>query len=243
MNPTDKLEEYAVAFPFKIKNQEIKPEIIGGFLDPEKDKMPGTNKDGFSIRRSVALYNNSQSVSWTSLDARVIRLRDYNNKKVLISSLVNNFPKNWNRYEENEGKINFRYSFTNQKEKFNPTFTSQFGWDINTPPIIRRSWYRTEPTSQSYFNIDNPNLNLLTIIPSEKKDFFLLRIQNMNPYDNDSGNISSEFIKNSSASSVTYLGDEEKELKVSGDSVKVDLRPNEIATIKISLKESKTVTK
>ena len=195
LKPTDKLEEYAIAFPFKIENQEIRPEIIGGFIDPEKDKMPGTNKDGFSIRRSAALYNNDQSISWTSLDARVIRLRDNSNQKVLISSLVNNFPKNWNRYEENSGKIIFRYSFTNQKGKFDPIFTSQFGWEINTPPIIRKSWYRTEPTHQSYFNIDNPCLNLLTIIPSEKNNYFLLRVENMNPYKNAAGNIKSEFLK------------------------------------------------
>ena len=243
LKPTEKLEEYAVAFPFKIDNQEIRPEIIGGFIDPEKDKLPGTTKEGFSIRRSVALYNNNQSISWTSLDARVIRLRDHNNQKVLISSLVNNFPKNWNRYEENAGEIVFRYSFTNQKEKFNPTFTSRFGWEINTPLIVRKSWYRTEPIEQSYFKIDNPDLNLLTVIPSEKNDFFLLRVQNMNPYNDASGNISSEFIKNNTAMSVTYLGEETKKLKVNGDSVKVDLRPNEIATIKISLKENGTVSK
>ena len=243
LKPTDKLEEYAVAFPFKIDNLKIEPEIIGGFINPEKDKFPGTTKEGFSIRRSVALFNNNQSISWTSLDARVIRLRDINNQKVLISSLVNNFPKNWNRYEENSGKIVFRYSFTNQNEKFNPTFTSQFGWEINTPPISRRSWYRTEPTEQSYFKIDNQNLNLLTVIASADKDYFLMRIQNMNPYNNESGNISSEFMKNGSAASVNYLEDEEKKLKLNGDSVKVDLRPNEIATIKISLKKSETVAK
>jgi alpha-mannosidase len=137
----------------------------------------------------------------------------------------------------------FRYSFTNQNEKFNPTFTSQFGWEINTPPISRRSWYRTEPTEQSYFKIDNQNLNLLTVIASADKDYFLMRIQNMNPYNNESGNISSEFMKNGSAASVNYLEDEEKKLKLNGDSVKVDLRPNEIATIKISLKKSETVAK
>ena len=243
LKPTDKLEEYAIAFPFKIENQEIRPEIIGGFIDPEKDKMPGTNKDGFSIRRSAALYNNDQSISWTSLDARVIRLRENSNQKVLISSLVNNFPKNWNRYEENSGKIIFRYSFTNQKGKFDPIFTSQFGWEINTPPIIRKSWYRTEPKHQSYFNIDNPCLNLLTIIPSEKNNYFLLRVENMNPYKNAAGNISSEFLRNTTASLITYLGEEKKKLNVVEGAIKIDLRPNEIATIKISFNENETVTK
>ena len=89
--------------------------------------MPGTSKDGFSIRRTAALYNDVNSLSWSSLDARVVRLREFEGHKFLISDVVNNFPKNWNRYEENEGKITFRYSFTNQAGNFNPAFTSKCG--------------------------------------------------------------------------------------------------------------------
>ena len=243
LKPTEKLEEYGLAFPFEIKNQNLKFEIVGGFLDPDKDKMPGTSKDGFSIRRTAALYNDINTLSWSSLDARVVRLREFEGHKFLISDVVNNFPKNWNRYEENEGKITFRYSFTNQAGNFNPAFTSKFGWELNTPPVNRRSWYRTDPVSQNFLNIDNQNLILLTMIPSVKENSFMLRIANVNPYKEEEGIISSEFFKNGNASFITYLGDELKKADVKNDSIKIQLKPNEIATLKISIREKETVKK
>src|SRR5690606_306614 len=194
LDETDKLEEYAVAFPFNINVAAVYPEIIGGFINPEKEKLPGTTGDGFSIRQSAAISNDEQTISWTSLDARVIRLRkDENGKKLLISSIVNNFPVNWNRYEENDKVLLFRYSFTNQSGKFDPAFTSAFGWELNTPAVTAKSWYRSEPSEKSYLKIDNKNIVLLTIKPDEKNNW-QIRLMNSNPFEKQKAKIEAELI-------------------------------------------------
>ncbi|RPI68987.1 MAG: hypothetical protein EHM47_13875, partial [Ignavibacteriales bacterium] len=243
LEQTEKLEEYAVAFPFAVDDQKNLVEIIGGFINPEKEKLSGTDGDGFSIRRSIALFNNEHSISWTSVDARVIRLREIEDKGILISNVVNNFPLDWNRYEENKGKLNFRYSFTNQDGRFNSSFTSRFGWEVNTPAIVNKSWYRTEPTSKSFFQVDNENVIMLSLIPSVEENSFSIRLMNSNPSESIKAKISSEFLEGSDAFYTTYLGNKERPLMIDNNSTVVELNPNEISTIKIKIQDVDTVKK
>jgi alpha-mannosidase len=233
LEATEQLEEYAAAFPFDITDKKVFVEIIGGYLNPEKDKLPGTDGDGFSIRRGVALFNDEQTISWTSMDARVIRLRENENGgKVLISNIVNNFPEAWNRYEENDQKLLFRYSFTNQAGSFNPAFTSGFGWELNTPAIVSKSWYRSEPASKSYLEIDNENIILLSLFWNDEESF-MLRLMNSNPFETSEAKISSEFFNNLKAVHTNYLGNEVEPLTIEENSFSVTIGPNEIRTIKI----------
>jgi len=239
------IEDYGLAFPFAINDQNIKIEILGGFVDPEKDKLPGSSDDGFSIRRTAAIYNDEQTISLSSLDSRVFKLREDESGtgKVLIINPINNFPLDWNRHEKNEGKITFRFSFTSQPGKFSAPAVSRFGWELNTPSVVRKSWYRSEPSSESYLNIDNENIILNTILPSPGDNSFCLRLMNLNPDKKEAGVITSILFKNMEAFYATYLGESIKPAEVENDSLKVELNPNEIATIQIHIKEKETVKK
>jgi alpha-mannosidase len=207
------IEDYGLAFPFAVEEQNIELEILGGFVNPE-DRLPGSSKEGFSIRRTAALYNDEHTVSLTSLDSRIMKLRynDDSTSQTLISNPVNNFPVNWNRHEENEGKIVFRYSFTNQQMTFSAPVSARFGWELNTPPVVRKSWYKSEPSNLSYFKIDNENIFLQTIIPSAEDKSISLRLSNLNPEKKETGIISSKIFKNGEAFFTSYLG-EKKDLQ------------------------------
>ncbi len=101
-------------FNFNIQNSKVKSEILGGFIDLEKDRLPGIDHDGVSLRRAVSIFNDNESIIWATEDARVIRLRRDENTSdpIIISNLVNNFPKDWNRHEDLTGKIDFNYAFS-----------------------------------------------------------------------------------------------------------------------------------
>jgi hypothetical protein len=233
LKATDHVEDYGIAFPFDIDNQQELIEIAGGYLNPEKDKLPGSGKDSYTIRRGAALFNDNQSISWSSADARVMKLKGEGNNKTIISNLVNNFPAGWNRNESNDKVITFRYSFTNQQGGFNPAYTSRFGWDFNTPALVRRSWYRSEPPVMSYMNISNENIGLITLMPGESADNFILRLINFNNSSNEEAVISSELFNGVTASYCNYLNEEIKPLAADTNTIKVKLKPNEIATIKV----------
>ena len=234
-----KYEEFGLAFPFNIKNHSNRVELLGGFANPQKDILPGVDTSAFSIRRSVAQFNNENSVSWTCVDNRVIRLRKIkgDNKGVLISNVVNDFPKNWNRNEVNKGKLLLRFSFTEQPGSFNPSFTSRFGWDLNTQPVVRKSWYRSKPQQGSYINISNQNILLLNMISVPEENSVLLRLQNVNNQKNESANISSTLFRKHKILLSDFFGNNTKEVNLKNDSFKISLNPNEVSTIKIVLKK------
>jgi alpha-mannosidase len=238
MDSTEKLEQYGIAFPFAVADKEILLELSGGFLDPVKERLPGASTDVFSIRRSAALFNKEQNISISSMDARVIEITGSDKNPVLVSNVLNNFPLNWNRYESHSGEILFRYSFTSQPGSFNPSYTSLFGWELNTSPLVKRSWYREQPVSGSYMNISNNEIILLALPYNDREESFLLRLMNANGSKINAALIKSYLFSGYNAFLVNYLEEDARSLQVSDNSVRVSLRPNEIQTIKF-IKETK----
>jgi hypothetical protein len=233
LKKTDYLEDYGIAFPFAVKNQEELVEIEGGYLDPGHDKLPGSVKDAYSIRRCVALYNGSQTITWTSADARVIKLRKTGINKTIISNPVNNFPSGWNRNENNNQVIDFNYSFTSSSGGFKPSVSSQFGWEISTPALVRRSWYRSDPPAVSYLTINNANIALLALFNEEGTQNIIMRLINYSNTSEEETAITSELFKGTQAFYCNYLDEETGAPEIKNNSVTVKLKPNEIATIKI----------
>jgi len=236
LKKTEYLEDYGIAFPFAVKDQKELLEIEGGYLNPAKDKLPGSVKDAYSVRRCAVLYNNSQAITWSSADARVVKLRKTGNSNTLISNPVNNFPSGWNRNENNNQVIDFSYSFTSQKGSFTPSVSSRFGWEFSTPVLARRSWYKSDPPAVSYMNISNANIALLAMFKEDGVNNTVLRLMNFNNTDNEEAEISSELFTGTQAFYCNYLDEEKEPLEIKNNSIRVKLRPNEIATIKITNK-------
>lgn len=234
-----KFEEYGVAFPFSVNDHNNVIEILGGFADPLKDMLPGVDRNAFSIRRSVVQYNQSHTVYWAAVDNRVIRFRKItaDTSGVLISNVVNNFPKDWNRNEVNKGTLLLRFSFTDQAGTFNPEFTSKFGWDVNTSLLVRRSWYRSNPSSGSYIAIDNGNIQLLDMIPHPSAGSVLLRLKNVNNLKKEKADVSSSLFKGGEAFVSDYFGHEHNAVNGSADNFKIELNPNEVLTVTVKLKK------
>ncbi|MEO8399686.1 MAG: glycosyl hydrolase-related protein, partial [Ignavibacteriaceae bacterium] len=228
----EKFEEFGIPFPFDLKNPKSLVEILGGYLDTEKDLLPGKTGDAFSIRQSAAIYNENNSISWASRDNRVIRIRETLNKnKLIIANPINNFPIDWNRNEENAEKtMTFNFSFTNQSKTFDSNFTSEFGWEFNTAPVLRKSWYKKEPPAKSYLTIDNSNIILLTIKPDKDENYLLMRLMNTNPNEKIESKITSQFFDGDEAYSMNFLDEQIENMKVNEGSINVELNPNEIKT-------------
>ncbi|MGB5895280.1 MAG: hypothetical protein WBG58_13975, partial [Ignavibacteriaceae bacterium] len=222
------IEEYGVALPININPQKYKMELLGGFADPSQDIMDGNQSDAFSIRRVVAVYNDIESIYIALKDSRVVKLiGSEDENKTLLLSLFNNFPQDWNRNEINEGVLELSYSIMYDKATLNYSKANRFGWEVNTDPVIRNSWFRSKPASGSYLNIDNPNIMLLTV--RSKNGDYQLQLANVNPETEESCTIKSDFfIKN-----VYTVTEETANKKESSNSMAVSLKPNELRTILI----------
>ena len=180
----EQVEDYSVTFPFALADRRAAAEVLGGFLNTETDRFPGIDHDAFSLRRSVAIHNEHQSVSWAAVDSRVVRLRESlpGAGPTLIANLVNNFPEDWNRWEENEGRLDFRFSFKAHEGPFRPASTGRFGWQINTPLQVRYTWLRSEPASERFLTADSERAVLLSARPAGDQRGLELRLMNMDPH-------------------------------------------------------------
>lgn len=234
----NQLEEYGVAFPFSISKYQNQFEVLGGFINPDDELFPGKNHDAFSIRNSIAIYNEKESISFSLIDNRVIRLRKTNSNPngTLIVNLINNFPDNWNRQDKKEGKLELRFSFTYQSKTFNPSFTNKFGNELNAPLITKRSWYKSNPNNESFMNIENENVNLITIKSLENDNSYLLRLKNINSEEKIETKISSKLFNKEVIYKTDYFGKQEEKIEMNQNTIKININPNEIITLKIKLK-------
>jgi len=233
MKQTNILEEYGLPFTFNIQNATVKSEILGGFIEQDKDRLPGIDHDGVSLRRSVSVFNDNENISWSTADARVIRIRKdvKSNYPVIISNPVTNFPNDWNRHENLTGKIDFRYVFTSVNGSFNPAKTSMLGYELNTPLQVRKSWFRPVPASEEYITIDNENIILLNLKSTEQG--VVIRLLNADSQNNQTARIKSKLLADYQARTIDLLGNIIQTLEVNDNIIDVTLKSGEFSDILI----------
>ncbi|MCD6205428.1 MAG: hypothetical protein J7L22_07180 [Candidatus Marinimicrobia bacterium] len=230
---TDVVEEYGLAFPFEIKKGKAEIEIIGGYLRPDADRLPGKDHNAFSIRRTVALSDRSSSLLWASKDRRVLRLEYDNKRPVLISNVVNNFPKQWNRRQDNSGRLKLNYSFTYSREAFNPGLATRFGWEALTPVLTQKGWFSTDQVKKQYFELDNDQIVLLDLQVDDSGDSWTMELLNSNLTKTQTVTISSEFLKSKNIRVVDFLGNSTQNINSTANKIQVDIKPNKILLLLI----------
>jgi hypothetical protein len=233
LKPTTILEEYGLPFSFDLPDARVKSEIIGGFIEQDKDRLPGIDHDGVSLRRAAAIFNDAENIIWSTADARVIRIREDSLTKepVIISNLVNNFPSDWNRHENMTGQIDFRYAFTSAEGSFNPAKTSMFGYELNEPLRVRKSWFRALPSSEEYLSIENSNVILLNL--KSKEEGIILRVLNSDSQNNQTAKIKSKLFTDFNAEAIDLLGNRIQNLDVMENVITLNLKPGEFLDILI----------
>jgi len=233
LKPTKIVEEYALPFSFNLTDAKVKSEILGGYIELDKDRLPGIEHDGVSLRHSASIFNDNENIIWSTADARVIKIRkdSTTNNPVIFSNLMTNFPVDWNRHEDQTGKINFSYAFTSGNGSFDPAKTSMLGYELNTPLQFRKSWYRSNPATDEYLTIDNKNIIMLNL--KEDKQGNVLRIINTDNKNNQSAKIKSKLFTGFKAKTIDLLGNSLQALAVENDVINITLKPGEFSDILI----------
>ncbi|MGA7305053.1 MAG: hypothetical protein WBW88_09275, partial [Rhodothermales bacterium] len=161
---TNIVQDYSLAFGFDMSDAQVQIDAAGGFLDPSRDRFPGIDHDAYAVRRGVSLTDGKNSVDWVSLDGRVVRVRnDEHGKPVIYANLTNNFPEDWNRWEEKKGALTFRYAVRGRKGGFDANAAAHFGWERTVPVAGRYTWLRSAQPEKSYLTVDGTNVVLLSM--------------------------------------------------------------------------------
>jgi hypothetical protein len=250
LRPVEAAEEYGLAFPFALDDPGAHPSagsprlrsglagqavgVLGGFVEPTRDRFEAIRHDAFSLRQSLALSDAEAAISWAAVDTRVVRLRAVEGEAAptVVAVVANHFPASWNRNEENEGVWPLRFAFTRQPGGFDPAFTDAFGRGLTQPPVAYPTWLTAAEPARDFLRLDGDAVHLMAFQPGEDGAGVLVRLRNPRP-DADAALRVSLPEGVTAAERVTFLGEHPTPVPLDGGAVPVRLGPNEIATFRL----------
>lgn len=232
-------EMYGVAFPVLRGSVRCEAEILGSTFDPDRDRFPGITHEGFSLRRAVSLTDDHSTVMIASPDCRVFfwKTEPAGRRKTLVANLVNNFPRAWNRNEENRGTLEFRFVVAAEDGPFDPDRAARFGWEACSEPLAQHTLLRSSPAESSFVSVEGRSVVLTTLKPSEDGRGIILRLVNADRLRPATGIVSSPLFRGMTAILCTPLEDPREGGEglpaAKPGSFTVHLKPNEFVTMRL----------
>ncbi len=236
LGATDQPQMYAMNFPVSIAGADVFVEALGGFMDGLRDRLPGMNTTGYSMREVLTVTDGQLSMDLASPDNRVAYVkRDEANAFASIkANIVNNFPDNWNRREENSTVLTSRFALRLKSGSFDPGDSHRFGQSIANPPIPLKWWFNTEPTSESGLQVEAEHsvVTSLQAVSDNIRDGVLIRMKNTHPQASDEIILKAEWLGSGDLCLTDLLGNGCRPVNNNDGSILIELDPNQIATLK-----------
>lgn len=183
------------AFPFAANPAKISYESQNTWIDPEKDQLPGANKEWFAAQHWVSVTAPNVSIALTLDEAPLFTLGDINRglwpktlsiwNGTLFSYIMNNYDGDDERPFQG-GEFDFHYSITSDST-FQPDRLARFAREETSPLEVDQLTeadklvWRDEPlpaASGSFVDIDNPQVILNTWKGAEDGRGTILRFYN-----------------------------------------------------------------
>jgi alpha-mannosidase len=135
------------AYPFDIPNGQLRYDVALGIVRPERDQIPGSCKNFFSVQSWVDVSNDQRGVTWATVDAPLIEIgaitaeapwmSEIKPAQNFYSYVMNNY---WhtNYRADQEGLVTFRYSIR-PHGSYEQVEAVRFGIERRQPLIVSSS--------------------------------------------------------------------------------------------------------
>jgi hypothetical protein len=239
LRPPKEIEEYAAGFPFAFEGApDAFMDVLGGYLKAGRDRLPGALNDIYAIRRSAAVTDGRMCVAIAAADNRIMFWKnDSLAGRVLLTNLVNNFPTEWNRNEENAGLLTLRFALRSTPGGFDADGAARLGWELQSEFPGRATLLRGTPAEQSYCSVTGRNVLLSGVKCGSVPGEIVLRLTNVSPDSQAQAVVASPVILPAEVEYATLLEAGEKTRSISGGQVQVTLRPSETRTLLLRRKQ------
>ncbi|MHB1357751.1 MAG: glycoside hydrolase family 38 N-terminal domain-containing protein [Anaerolineae bacterium] len=253
-----------IAFPFAAAAPRFRYEGALSVMDPIVDYLPGAYSDTIAVQSWVKGQDGGHSVLWSSLDApiagfgrlwpgyvspahrcivdgRIVhppqRPEDLDKGWIYSQLYNNNFGTNFSVSQC--GEALFRYVLTSTEGNVPDAQAARFGWQAQSPleTILtdRGRPGNPLPPCCNLFEIDNPNVALLTLKRAEDERGYIARLWNLA----DADQVVHLTLTRAAlvTANLTNLGEEDttENLLSVGDSVVVGIAARDIVTVRIIL--------
>jgi len=183
-------ESVQFAFPFSVPGGKMHIDIPLAEMQPEIDQIPGSNKNWLPVGRWIDVSNESQGVTWVTLDAPLVEVGEisatipgsqHNNAlwrqhiaptQKFYSWVINNhWETNYRAYQE--GVVEFRYALRANKG-YNPAAASRFAIGLSQPLVA--SVANSKAPLSPLLHIEPSDVLALTLKPSDDGDAWIIRL-------------------------------------------------------------------
>jgi hypothetical protein len=256
------LTELFVAFPFAVANPRFRYEATNAVIEPLRDGWPGSNSDYYAVQHWVQVSNEERGVVWTPLDTPMAELgglwpgylsaahhgvrgpgygHPFLQPRALaqghIYALVsyNNFRTNF--FNVQPGEFLIRYAFSSYGSA-HPGQTDRFGWNAANPPLA--VWMEGPqrgrlPTTNSFCQLDAPNVSVLACKRAEDGDGLILRLREMEGKET-TARLTVPSLPVGHVYEASLVEENLRLLSCQDDAVLIWLRPHAIVTLRLTLK-------
>lgn len=189
-SPTLSKEAGYFAFPFAMKNPEVRIEIPDGVIRPETDMIPGGCRDWFGVQDFVTLSDGSATVVWTPQDSPLVTLQDINRGQWATSLRIENgavfayvFNNYWRtNYKASQGgSLTFRFSLTSAKS-LTDAQAKRFGEEARVPLVakwIKGTGRSKVPSPSPYVDVEGEDILLQAVKPARFTHGIVIRLREM----------------------------------------------------------------
>jgi len=230
----ESLEEIGLSLPRVNALTNIRAELAGGWINPAEDLLPGVTPEALSVRQGILLKQKKYSVAVTTRDARVLLLEADPSGKILpVLNLVNNFPKHWNRNEENKGSLTFRLHLEAMQRRAGPMDVGALVSASAEPLIVRDTWLGDNHPEVSSFTLDGDGLLILSMKRSRDGKALVVRIKNADDSGQNKGHFRSAYFDSQTKIYTSNLLEKRGDLLIhSTKGYEISLQPRQILTIR-----------
>jgi hypothetical protein len=175
-------------FPYKLPGGILNLGLAWGHYQPDKDQLPGSNKNFFTIQRWADISNEQFGITFTVKEAPIIEIgrlttdanevgwiKEVPESTTLFSYVMNNY---WgtNYKASQSGKVSFSYSIYPHNE-FDPVFAEKCGIEQNQP-LIAVPASESKPVLKQLFTLTNNNVIVTLLKPVDDGNGILVRLYN-----------------------------------------------------------------
>jgi alpha-mannosidase len=256
------LLELYIAFPFKADDPNFTLEGSNSVIRPFVDQLPGSNTNYYSVQHWANMADGDASVTLAPIDAHLVEFggmhpfhtspahrnvepKDFKNGFVAEEAIstghmysfiaATNFCTNFTPAQQ--GDLLFRYSLTSGKGDWTTGAPRDFGWATGNPLMPVMVHLHTEgdrPVSDSFCQIDQPNVVLTSLKRADDGDGMILRLTETEGQATDV-KVDLPFLEISSALATDLVERNAGAIASEAHSVTVPMKPFGIATVRLRM--------
>ena len=181
------------AFPFNVPQGTVRMDIPWGIMTPEKDQLPGGNRNWLAFQRWIDVSDAEGGITWVSIEGPLVQFGDLTanilggangskewiqflpKSETVISWALNN---HWhtNFPLEQGGIIEYRYQML-PHGGYDAAKSQRFALNSHQPLLAVAAV--KNPVENPLLAIDNPNVFVSTMKPSEDGKAIILRLRSL----------------------------------------------------------------